>query len=72
MEVYRNTITTGGRALAEANKKYSQWLDSIEGDLSAKAVDIISDTEYNALYECFGFLETAEEINAYVEEFYTD
>lgn len=72
MNEYATIVKRGGRVLAEANRECSRWLDSIESELSETAVDVIADTDYNALYECFGMCETAEEINNYVQEFYSE
>lgn len=54
------------------NHETREKLDSMYKDLTPKAWNVISSTDINVMYECFGGLETPEEVNQYIDENYTD
>lgn len=41
-------------------------------DLSRKARNVIESTEIDAMYDEFGHLETAEEVEEYIDYFFSD
>ncbi len=52
------------------NQGTADFLDSLE--LSDRARSIIAQTDINMMVECFGGLETAEEVEEYIRENYPD
>ena len=70
MKNYANIINKGGDALRKLNDEVRDRLDNME--LSEKAREIIASTDINIMAECFGELNTAEEVEAFVFENYTD
>lgn len=57
-------IKRGGDALAQLNADTRKHLDSMK--LSQRAQDIINTTD--CLAEVFGFLDTAEEVERFIQE----
>ena len=54
----------------EKNQKTADFLDSMK--LSDRARSIIAQTDINMMAECFGGLETAEEVEKYIREYYPE
>lgn len=54
----------------EKNQKTADFLDSLK--LSDRARSIIAQTDINMMAECFGGLETAEEVEKYIREYYPE
>ena len=52
------------------NQEVADFLDSLK--LSDRARSIIAQTDINMMAECFGGLETAEEVEEYIRENYPD
>ena len=52
------------------NNETASKLDRME--LSKEARDVINSTEFNIYYELFGNLDTAEDVEAYVREYYKE
>lgn len=52
------------------NQETADFLDSLE--LSDRARNIIAQTDINMMAECFGGLETAEEVEEYIRENYPE
>ena len=52
------------------NQITADKLDRME--LSDRAMNIISQTDINVIAECFGGLETAEEVEDYIREYYPE
>lgn len=52
------------------NQETADFLDSLK--LSDRARNIIAQTDINMMAECFGGLETAEEVEDYIRENYPD
>lgn len=52
------------------NQETADFLDSLK--LSDRARDIIAQTDINMMAECFGGLETAEEVEEYIRENYPE
>lgn len=50
------------------NQEIADFLDSLK--LSDRARSIIAQTDINMMVECFGGLETAEEVEEYIRENY--
>lgn len=50
------------------NNETAAKLDRME--LSREAREVIDSTEFNIYYELFGTLDTAEDVEAYVREYY--
>lgn len=55
---------------SEKNRRTADRLDDMV--LSQRARDIIDTTDYNCIDECFGFLETAEEVEQFIAENYPE
>ena len=53
------------------NQNTAKRISSLAG-LSERAKYIIADTDINVFDELFGPFETAEEINAFIEEYFTE
>lgn len=54
----------------EKNQKTADFLDSLK--LSDRARSIIAQTDINMMAECFVGLETAEEVEKYIREYYPE
>ena len=52
------------------NNETAAKLDRME--LSREARDVIDSTEFNIYHELFGNLDTAEDVEAYVKEYYKE
>ena len=52
------------------NQITADKLDKME--LSYRARNIIAQTDINVMEECFGGLETAEEVEKYIREYYPE
>lgn len=52
------------------NQEIADFLDSLE--LSDRARNIIAQTDINMMAECFGGLETAEEVERYIRDNYPE
>lgn len=52
------------------NQEMADFLDSLK--LSDRARSIIAQTDINMMSECFGGLETAEEMEEYIRDNYSD
>ena len=52
------------------NKETAAKLDRME--LSQEAREVIDSTEFNIYHELFGNLDTSEEVEAYVREYYKE
>lgn len=52
------------------NQQVADFLDSLK--LSNRARSIIAQTDINMMSECFGGLETAEEVEEYIRDNYPD
>ena len=56
----------------DKNQIVSDKLDGMCGELTEKARAVIAETEIGLYDELFGDLTTAEEVNQFVEENYTE
>lgn len=65
MDEINSIIRRGGDAKKQLNKAVMDYLDTL--DLSDKARSVINDTD--PVCECFAGMYTAEEIEAYVNEY---
>lgn len=54
----------------EKNQKTADFLDSLK--LSDRARSIIAQTDINMMAECFGGLETAEEVEQFIKDEYPE
>ena len=59
-----------GEGDMKKNQEAADFLDSLK--LSDRARSIIAQTDINMMAECFGGLETAEEVEDYIRENYPD
>ena len=69
-EEIRQIINRGGSELAKLNQQVADFLDGLE--LSSRSREIISQTDINVMAECFGGLETAEEVEEYIRAYYPE
>ncbi len=67
-EEIKKITARGGDECRKLNKMTADYLDNL--DLSDRARDIISDTDFNCLALCFGGMLTAEEIEEYIKDEY--
>lgn len=56
----------------DKNQIVSDKLDGMWGELNEKARAVIAETEIGLYDELFGWAETTEEVNQFVEENYTE
>ena len=63
-------IKRGGDDLKKLNQMTADFLDTLE--LSEKAREIISDTDFNSLADAFGGMFTSEEIEEFINEEYPE
>lgn len=59
-----------GNMRKNINQITADKLDKME--LSERARNIIAQTDINVIEECFGGLETAEEVEKYIREYYPE
>lgn len=63
-------VNRGVSDRVKLNEEVSDYLDSL--NLSSRAMDVISGTDINVMAEVFGGMMTAEEVENYIEEYFTE
>lgn len=69
-EEIRQIINKGGADLVKLNQQVGDYLDSL--DLSDMAREIIANTDGRVIAECFGGLMSAEEVEEFIKEEYSE
>lgn len=62
-------VNMGGSDRVKLNEEVVDYLDSL--NLSSRAMDVISGTDINVMAEVFCGLMTAEEVENYIEEYFS-
>lgn len=65
----KDIVNRGGSARVKLNEEVMDYLDTL--DLSSKARDVINGTDISVMAEVFGGLMTAEEVENYIEEYFS-
>lgn len=66
----KDIVNRGGSDRVKLNEEVMDYLDTL--DLSSKARDVITGTDISVMAEVFGGLMTAQEVEDYVDEYFSE
>ena len=66
----KDIVNRGGSDRVKLNEEVMDYLDTL--DLSSKARDVITGTDISIMAEVFGGLMTAQQVEDYVKEYFSE